>query len=215
MISVSKHRKRAATGSYFLTLPHSRWLASWELSLPRRGMITSIKYHILNVRKFVYQCFWSWSPIAIYPDVLILPKSIELLQAHGILFNTIDRPAPRRWTYLHCYCIITYWFAVKITGNLLKSVGQNGNGPGEFKEPAFVCIGRDDDIIISDCRNSRVQVLNKDGEFKYQIGAKGSGKGQLQGPSGVTTDKYGHILVTDRVNNRLQVCLFGWLVQLH
>ena len=90
-------------------------------------------------------------------------------------------------------------------GNLITSVGQQGSNPGEFKEPAFVCIGRNDDIIISDCRNSRVQVLNKFGEFQYQIGSKGSGKGQLQGPSGVTTDRYGHILVTDRVNNRIQV----------
>lgn len=91
------------------------------------------------------------------------------------------------------------------SGNLITSVGQQGSNPGEFKEPAFVCIGRNDDIIISDCRNSRVQVLNKFGEFQYQIGSKGSGKGQLQGPSGVTTDRYGHILVTDRVNNRIQV----------
>lgn len=91
------------------------------------------------------------------------------------------------------------------SGNLINSVGQQGSNPGEFKEPAFVCIGRNDDIIISDCRNSRVQVLNKFGEFQYQIGSKGSGKGQLQGPSGVTTDRYGHILVTDRVNNRIQV----------
>ena len=92
-----------------------------------------------------------------------------------------------------------------LLGNLIKSVGQQGSGPGEFKEPAFVCIGKNDDIIISDCRNSRVQVLNKHGEFQYQIGSKGSGKGQLQGPSGVTTDNFGHILVTDRVNNRIQV----------
>jgi len=54
-----------------------------------------------------------------------------------------------------------------------------------------------------------VQVLNKQGQFKYQIGTKGSGKGQLQGPSGVAIDKQGHILVTDRVNNRLQVRKFS------
>lgn len=102
------------------------------------------------------------------------------------------------------HCVLSdYFFTCK--GELQHEIGQQGNGVGEFREPAFVCIGRNDDIIISDCRNCRVQVLNKQGEFKYQIGTKGSGKGQLQGPSGVTTDDYGHILVTDRVNNRIQV----------
>ena len=110
------------------------------------------------------------------------------------------------WIQWSKWCFTSHVFSLLyFPGNLITSVGQQGSNPGEFKEPAFVCIGRNDDIIISDCRNSRVQVLNKFGEFQYQIGSKGSGKGQLQGPSGVTTDRYGHILVTDRVNNRIQV----------
>ena len=75
---------------------------------------------------------------------------------------------------------------------------------GRFEHPAFICIGENDAIIVSDTNNDCVRIFDKDGKFQRQFGRSGSGKGELKRPFGVAADKE-HILVVDSGNRRIQV----------
>ena len=51
--------------------------------------------------------------------------------------------------------------------------GQLGPGKGQFNSPHGFCLGIDEDIVVADTNNHRVQVFEKTGEFKYQFGIPG------------------------------------------
>ena len=85
-------------------------------------------------------------------------------------------------------------------GTYIRRIGHSGL----FNHPAFICIGEDDNIIVSDTNNDCVQIFDKDGNFLHQFGRTGSGKGELRQPFGVAADK-DHILVVDSGNRRVQV----------
>lgn len=51
--------------------------------------------------------------------------------------------------------------------------GQLGPGKGQFNSPHGFCLGSEEDIIVADTNNHRVQVFEKTGEFKYQFGIPG------------------------------------------
>ena len=62
------------------------------------------------------------------------------------------------------------------TGNFLKSFGKTGTGDGEFTEPEGIFINDEGHVIVADCYNNRIQVLDKDGKFMYKFGDNGPGK---------------------------------------
>lgn len=51
--------------------------------------------------------------------------------------------------------------------------GQLGPGKGQFNAPHGFCIGQQEDIVVADTNNHRIQVFEKNGEFKYQFGIPG------------------------------------------
>ena len=51
--------------------------------------------------------------------------------------------------------------------------GQLGPGKGQFSSPHGFCLGLEQDIIVADTNNHRIQVFEKTGEFKYQFGIPG------------------------------------------
>lgn len=51
--------------------------------------------------------------------------------------------------------------------------GQLGPSKGQFNSPHGFCMGLDEDIVVADTNNHRVQVFDKSGDFKYQFGIPG------------------------------------------
>jgi len=51
--------------------------------------------------------------------------------------------------------------------------GQLGPGKGQFNSPHGFCLGMDEDIVVADTNNHRIQVFEKSGDFKYQFGIPG------------------------------------------
>ena len=51
--------------------------------------------------------------------------------------------------------------------------GQLGPGKGQFNSPHGFCLGLEEDIIVADTNNHRIQVFEKSGDFKYQFGIPG------------------------------------------
>ena len=52
-------------------------------------------------------------------------------------------------------------------GKYKKAIGSKGVGPGEFNDPRKIAFFKNGDMIISDTRNYRYQVLDKNGNFLY------------------------------------------------
>jgi sugar lactone lactonase YvrE len=56
------------------------------------------------------------------------------------------------------------------TGEMVV-IGKEGSGPGEFREPHGIAIGKDGTVYVADLGNKRVQVLSAEGKFVREITA--------------------------------------------
>lgn len=77
--------------------------------------------------------------------------------------------------------------------------GEFGIMEGQFTEPSGVAVNAQNDIIVADTNNHRIQIFDKDGRFKFQFGECGKRDGQLLYPNRVAVVKQsGDIIVTER-----------------
>ena len=87
-----------------------------------------------------------------------------------------------------------------LEGQLLRTIGSRGSGPGQFNWPSAVAISPDGDMYVTDYNNHRVQVFSPDGVFQREFG-----KGQLNSPLDILITADGHVLVADYGNNRVVI----------
>lgn len=77
--------------------------------------------------------------------------------------------------------------------------GEFGVLEGQFTEPSGVAVNAQNDIIVADTNNHRIQIFDKEGRFKFQFGECGKRDGQLLYPNRVAVVKTsGDIIVTER-----------------
>lgn len=77
--------------------------------------------------------------------------------------------------------------------------GEFGVMEGQFTEPSGVAVNAQNDIIVADTNNHRIQIFDKEGRFKFQFGECGKRDGQLLYPNRVAAVKSsGDIIVTER-----------------
>ena len=77
--------------------------------------------------------------------------------------------------------------------------GEFGILEGQFTEPSGVAVNAQNDIIVADTNNHRIQIFDKEGRFKFQFGEVGKRDGQLLYPNRVAVVKNsGDIIVTER-----------------
>ncbi|XP_076446481.1 protein meiotic P26-like [Babylonia areolata] len=87
--------------------------------------------------------------------------------------------------------------------------GQLGPGKCQFNSPHGFCLGIEQDIIVADTNNHRIQVFEKTGEFKTQFGIPGREEGQLWYPRKVAVMRpSGKFVVCDRGNERSHMQIF-------
>jgi DNA-binding beta-propeller fold protein YncE len=94
-----------------------------------------------------------------------------------------------------------------IDGALLRTIGSEGAGNGQFNGPWGIAFDGAGHIIVSEWSGHRVQVLRYiDGAHVRTIGTReGSGNGQFNQPAGIAVDGEGNIAVLDGYNARVQV----------
>ncbi|XP_078684171.1 E3 ubiquitin-protein ligase TRIM45-like [Branchiostoma floridae x Branchiostoma belcheri] len=51
----------------------------------------------------------------------------------------------------------------------VKTVGVEGSGDGQFNWPTSLAVTTEGDIVVTDCNNSRLQFLDKNGSFKRKV----------------------------------------------
>lgn len=82
-------------------------------------------------------------------------------------------------------------------------IGKQGRENGEFVWPVDVSINQfNDQILIADSGNHRVQIFESNGRYVKTFGKMGNREGQLNTVSGLFIDSMSNIFVVDRLNHR-------------
>jgi len=84
-------------------------------------------------------------------------------------------------------------------------VPNRGAAEGEFRFPAFVDVGADGTLYVSDGMNFRVQAFDEDGDYLRYVGRHGDVPGSFARPKGVAADSEGHLYVVDAAFNNVQM----------
>ena len=97
-------------------------------------------------------------------------------------------------------------FIIDMEGNCLRKVGCHGNKGGQLYGPEDVTYLNDDNILVADELNHRIQQFNvQTGNFVKSFGKKGTRGGEFQSPVSVCVDDEGRVIVADYFNHRVQV----------
>ena len=91
-------------------------------------------------------------------------------------------------------------------GKCLRKIGSQGENAGQFDEPLGVKYINDNEILIADQENHRIQQVNvQTGTAVKSFGKFGKAKGEFSNPVDVCPDEQHRIVVTDHDNHRIQV----------
>jgi sugar lactone lactonase YvrE len=82
---------------------------------------------------------------------------------------------------------------VSAAGELVRTIGRTGSGPGRLRAPEAVAVAASGDVYVADTGNSRVSVFKSDGTFSATFGV-----GMLPLPSGIAIGTDGSVYVSDR-----------------
>ena len=101
---------------------------------------------------------------------------------------------------------------IRRTGQSMQVRAKFGSlGPQkcQFNAPHGFCLGIDEEIIVADTNNHRIQIFDKGGEYKYQFGMPGKEEGQLWYPRKVAVIRSsGKFVICDRGNERSRMQIF-------
>ena len=97
-------------------------------------------------------------------------------------------------------------YVFDINGNCVRKIGSKGNNTGQFQYPNGISFLNDNEVLIADYGNCRIQRLNiQTGTVVKSFGKKGLEKGEFDRPIDVIVDDQKHIVVTEWGNGRIQV----------
>ena len=100
------------------------------------------------------------------------------------------------------HCILLY----NAEGEYQRELGSYGENEGQFNMPADIIFINDDEVLVADAQNHRLQQFNvKTGNFVKSFGKQGTGAGEFNFPCGVCVNDSGNIVVTDACNCGVQV----------
>ena len=123
----------------------------------------------------------------------------ELQEPRGIAVNRTGKIAITDWKG-HCVYIFDK------EGNCLRKIGSQGGNAGQFNPPWGVTYLNDNEILIADAGNNRIQQVDVEtGNVVKSFGKHGEVKGEFFNPIDVCLDEHHRIVVTEWNNNRIQV----------
>ena len=98
-----------------------------------------------------------------------------------------------------------HWILVYSQGGIkLRTFGIRGINEGEFNNPRGIAVDEDDNILVADYKNNRIQKFTSDGEFLAAVGTKGNKPLQFKGPKAIAFNTFNKkVYVGDK--NRVQI----------
>jgi len=91
------------------------------------------------------------------------------------------------------------------TGEVLRTFGERGEEPGQFKKPNSLCFGPEGHLYVSDTFNWRIQKLTREGELIWSRGQAGRRLGEFGRPRGLRVGPDGVIYVADAATELIQM----------
>ncbi len=91
------------------------------------------------------------------------------------------------------------------TGSVLRTMGEPGQEPGQFKIPNSLCFGPEGYLYVSDTLNWRVQKLTREGVPVWTRGEAGRMLGQFGRPRGLRVGPDGIVYVADAATEIVQM----------
>ena len=125
--------------------------------------------------------------------------------------ETLEKPAGIAVSSKGLIAIADYWknciLICDKKGKIVRQLGCKGETPGQLNRPNDVTFINDEEILVADEWNHRVQQFNVHSEQKFQnsFGRYGTGDGNFKNPISVCMDDEGRIIVSDLNNHRVQV----------
>ena len=124
--------------------------------------------------------------------------------------ETLEQPTGIYWDNVsqHLYVTDTKQHTVlkfDRIGDLEHTIGEVGNGPGQFNHPTYVWVDSNQELLVTDSLNFRLQRLRNDGGHLLTFGVGGDRPGDFSRPKGVATDSSGHVYVVDGLMHTLQI----------
>jgi DNA-binding beta-propeller fold protein YncE len=89
-------------------------------------------------------------------------------------------------------------------GKVIKSFGQHGGRDGEFNLPTEIHI-KGDLVAVVDSMNFRVELFDRDGNFKSTIGTAGEAGGEIYRPKGIAIDSEEHVYLVEGEAGQVKV----------
>lgn len=98
-------------------------------------------------------------------------------------------------------------FVFDLDGNKLAEIGGAGTENGQFIAPNSVAVDEDQNILVSDSGNNRIQIFNKDGKFQKIINGSKDGKGTstFVNPRGIGVDSKGTVYIVNNLSHNVYV----------
>ncbi|GAB0088489.1 hypothetical protein DMENIID0001_029270 [Sergentomyia squamirostris] len=87
----------------------------------------------------------------------------------------------------------------------LFQLGGRGSEPGSFTWPRGIAVSPDNNIVVADSSNHRVQIFDSNGIFMKEFGEYGNAEGEFDCLAGVAVNRIGQYIIADRYNHRIQV----------
>ena len=130
-------------------------------------------------------------------EIEIKGETIE--QPSGIAVNSKGQIAVSDYDK-HCILITDK------EGNCVRKVGCYGNNAGQLNSPAEIAYLNDDNILVVDELNHRIQQFNvQTGNSVKSFGKKETRDDEFENPVSVCVDEEGRVIVADHNNDRIQV----------
>jgi len=124
--------------------------------------------------------------------------------------SQLERPTGLAWDEKDglLYVADTQAHQIKVfdmTGRRVKTIGQRGEGPGEFNFPTFLALSGDR-LVVSDTMSARVQLipLGDVGEIQI-VGERGINVGNLVRPKGVAVDGENNLYIIESYYDHLLI----------
>jgi len=88
--------------------------------------------------------------------------------------------------------------------------GSLGETERQFHSPHGFCMGPNEEIIVADTFNHRIQIFDKEGQFKFSFGVPGKDEGQLFYPRKIAVlRESGYYVICDRGSERSRMQIFS------